>query len=975
MAKAASKTKKVAAKSKSSVTARAKAAVRKTVAKSPPKAAVKAVAKPAKKVVAKPMKAPAKAAVKAPVKAASKAPAKKPAADAFANKWVFSFGDGKAEGNASLRNLLGGKGANLAEMANLGLPVPPGFTIPTTVCSYFYAHDKSYPKELASLVDKALATVGKITGKGFGDAKNPLLVSVRSGGRASMPGMMDTVLNLGLNDVTVEALAALSGDRRFAYDSYRRFITMYSDVVLGFDHHHFEEILDTYKDGKGYTLDTDLDGDDWIDLVGQYKEAVARVTGSDFPQDPHAQLWGAIGAVFSSWMNARAVTYRKLHDIPESWGTAVNVQAMVFGNMGETSATGVAFTRNPSTGESSLYGEFLINAQGEDVVAGIRTPQDITEYARKASGSDKPSMEVAMPDAFNELTRIYTLLEKHYRDMQDMEFTVEQGKLWMLQTRGGKRTAKAALRIAVELASEGVINQKEAVSRIDPASLDQLLHPTIDPNAKRDVIATGLPASPGAASGEIVFSSDEAAKLQADGRKVILVRIETSPEDIHGMHAAEGILTTRGGMTSHAAVVARGMGKPCVSGCGAIRVDYGRGTMSIGTRTFKTGDIITIDGAVGQVLAGRMPMIEPELSGEFNTLMGWADQVRKLGVRVNADTPVDARTAIKFGAEGIGLCRTEHMFFEETRIRTVREMILSEDEQSRRQALAKLLPMQRADFVELFEIMKGMPVTVRLLDPPLHEFLPHSQAEIEEVARAMNTDPRRLADRARELAEFNPMLGFRGCRLAIAYPEIAEMQARAIFEAAVEAQKRTGVAVGLEVMVPLIATKMEFDLVKARIDATAHSVFRETGGKIDYAVGTMIELPRACLKAGQIAETAEFFSFGTNDLTQTTFGISRDDAASFLGTYIARGILEIDPFVSIDRVGVGELVKIGVERGRKTRPDLKVGICGEHGGDPASVAFCHEIGLNYVSCSPYRVPIARLAAAQAALGKEVASQA
>ncbi|WP_184255859.1 pyruvate, phosphate dikinase [Rhodopseudomonas rhenobacensis] len=971
MAKAASKTKKVAAKSKPSASARGKAPVRKGVAKAAPKAAAKtvakAVAKPAKKFAVKPVKTAAKA--------AAKAPAKKPAADAFANKWVFSFGDGKAEGNASLRNLLGGKGANLAEMANLGLPVPPGFTIPTTVCTYFYAHDKSYPKELEGLVDKALATVGKITGKGFGDAKNPLLVSVRSGGRASMPGMMDTVLNLGLNDVTVEALATLSGDRRFAYDSYRRFITMYSDVVLGFDHHHFEEILDTYKDGKGYTLDTDLDGDDWIELVGRYKEAVARETGNDFPQDPHAQLWGAIGAVFSSWMNARAVTYRKLHDIPESWGTAVNVQAMVFGNMGETSATGVAFTRNPSTGESSLYGEFLINAQGEDVVAGIRTPQDITEYARKASGSDKPSMEVAMPDAFNELTRIYTLLEKHYRDMQDMEFTVEQGKLWMLQTRGGKRTAKAALRIAVELASEGVISQTEAVSRIEPASLDQLLHPTIDPNAKRDVIATGLPASPGAASGEIVFSSDEAAKLQADGRKVILVRIETSPEDIHGMHAAEGILTTRGGMTSHAAVVARGMGKPCVSGCGAIRVDYGRGTMSIGTRTFKTGDVITIDGAVGQVLAGRMPMIEPELSGEFNTLMGWADQVRKLGVRVNADTPVDARTAIKFGAEGIGLCRTEHMFFEETRIRTVREMILSEDEQSRRQALAKLLPMQRADFVELFEIMKGLPVTVRLLDPPLHEFLPHSQAEIEEVARAMNTDPRRLADRARELAEFNPMLGFRGCRLAIAYPEIAEMQARAIFEAAVEAQKRTGVAVGLEVMVPLIATKMEFDLVKARIDATAHSVFRETGGKIAYTVGTMIELPRACLKAGQIAETAEFFSFGTNDLTQTTFGISRDDAASFLGTYIARGILEIDPFVSLDRAGVGELVKIGVERGRNTRPDLKVGICGEHGGDPASVAFCHEIGLNYVSCSPYRVPIARLAAAQAALGKVAAGQA
>lgn len=956
MAKAVAKSKKTAVK---------------TVVKSKPSARAKAAAPLSARKALK--KAPAKPAVKATVK---KPAVKKPVAETVkSGKWVYTFGDGKAEGKAGLRDLLGGKGANLAEMANLGLPVPPGFTIPTSVCTYFYAHDKSYPPALKTQVEKALDHVGKLTGKAFGDSRNPLLVSVRSGGRASMPGMMDTVLNLGLNDKTVEALAELSGDRRFAYDSYRRFITMYSDVVLGFEHHHFEDILDTFKDGQGYTLDTDLTGDDWVELVGRYKEAVARETGKDFPQDPHEQLWGAIGAVFSSWMNARAVTYRRLHDIPESWGTAVNVQAMVFGNMGETSATGVAFTRNPSTGESKLYGEFLINAQGEDVVAGIRTPQDITEFARKESGSDKASMEVAMPDAFKELTRIYTLLEKHYRDMQDMEFTVEQGKLWMLQTRGGKRTAKAALRIAVELANEGLISKKDAVMRIDPASLDQLLHPTIDPAAKRDVIATGLPASPGAASGEIVFSSDEAAKLQADGRKVILVRIETSPEDIHGMHAAEGILTTRGGMTSHAAVVARGMGKPCVSGCGTIRVDYGRGTMSIGSRSFKTGDVITIDGSLGQVLAGRMPMIEPKLSGEFGTLMGWADSVRKLGVRVNGDTPDDARTAIKFGAEGIGLCRTEHMFFEETRIRTVREMILSEDEQSRRAALSKLLPMQRADFVELFEIMKGLPVTIRLLDPPLHEFLPHTQAEIEEVARAMNTDPRKLADRARDLAEFNPMLGFRGCRLAIAYPEIAEMQARAIFEAAVEAEKRTGKAVGLEVMVPLIATKAEFDLVKARIDASAQAVMKETGKKIAYQVGTMIELPRACLMAGDIAQTAEFFSFGTNDLTQTTYGISRDDAASFLGTYVAKGILEIDPFISVDRAGVGELVKIGVARGRKTRPNLKVGICGEHGGDPASVAFCHEIGLDYVSCSPYRVPIARLAAAQAALGKTVASQA
>ncbi|HLG82262.1 MAG TPA: pyruvate, phosphate dikinase [Bradyrhizobium sp.] len=973
MAKALARSKKIAAKSKPSTPTRGKPApvapARKAVKKvaSKPESAPKKVAAAApKKTVAKTV---AKTVVPAPKKAAPPAPAAK------AGKWVYTFGDGKAEGRSEMRDLLGGKGANLAEMANLGLPVPPGFTIPTSVCTYFYAHEKTYPKELKAQVEKALDHVGKLTGKKFGDAENPLLVSVRSGARASMPGMMDTVLNLGLNDQTVEALAEMSGDRRFAYDSYRRFITMYSDVVLGFEHHHFEDILDTFKDGQGYSLDTDLTADDWVDLVGQYKDAVARETGKDFPQDPHDQLWGAIGAVFSSWMNARAVTYRKLHDIPESWGTAVNVQAMVFGNMGETSATGVAFTRNPSTGESKLYGEFLINAQGEDVVAGIRTPQDITEDARKESGSDKPSMESAMPAAFEELTRIYTMLERHYRDMQDMEFTVERGKLWMLQTRSGKRTAKAALRIAVELANEGLISKKDAVSRIDPASLDQLLHPTIDPAAKRDVIATGLPASPGAASGEIVFSSDEAAKLQADGRKVILVRIETSPEDIHGMHAAEGILTTRGGMTSHAAVVARGMGKPCVSGCGSIRVDYGRGTMSVGSRTFKTGDVITIDGSLGQVLAGRMPMIEPELSGEFGTLMGWADEVRKIGVRVNGDTPDDARTAIKFGAEGIGLCRTEHMFFEETRIRTVREMILAEEEQARRAALAKLLPMQRADFVELFEIMKGLPVTIRLLDPPLHEFLPHTHAEIEEVARAMNTDPRRLADRVRELSEFNPMLGFRGCRLAIAYPEIAEMQARAIFEAAVEAGKRTGKAVGLEVMVPLIATKAELDLIKARIDATAQSVMRETNTKLSYQVGTMIELPRAALMAGEIAESAEFFSFGTNDLTQTTYGISRDDAASFLSTYIAKGIFDVDPFISIDREGVGELVKIGVARGRKTRPGLKVGICGEHGGDPASVAFCHETGLDYVSCSPYRVPIARLAAAQAAIGKAAASTA
>src|SRR5690242_11992991 len=890
-------------------------------------------------------------------------------------KWVYAFGDGRAEGKASMRNLLGGKGAGLAEMANLGLPVPPGFTITTEVCTYYYAHERQYPKELERQVNDALAKVGRIAGKTFGDKSNPLLVSVRSGARASMPGMMDTVLNLGLNDETVEALAKKSGDRRFAFDSYRRFITMYSDVVLGVGHEHFEELLDHHKERQGYSLDTDLSADDWAELVVRYKKRVKDELGHDFPQDPHEQLWGAIGAVFGSWMNQRAITYRKLHSIPESWGTAVNVQAMVFGNMGETSATGVAFTRNPSTGEKKLYGEFLINAQGEDVVAGIRTPQEISEEARKEAGSDKPSMEYTLPKAYAELKRIYNALERHYRDMQDLEFTVEQGKLWMLQTRSGKRTAKAALRIAVELANDGLISKSDAVLRIDPLTLDQLLHPTIDPRAHRRVIATGLPASPGAASGEIVFSPDEAAQLKSDGRKVVLVRVETSPEDIHGMHAAEGILTTRGGMTSHAAVVARGMGKPCVSGAGSLRIDYSSGTMTAGGHTFKKGDLITVDGSTGQVLAGKVEMIEPQLSGEFATLIGWADKARRLGVRANADTPTDAKAAVRFGAEGIGLCRTEHMFFEADRIQAVREMILADDERTRRSAIAKLLPMQRADFVELFEIMAGRPVTIRLLDPPLHEFLPHGDAEIAEVAAAMGEDPKKLAARANELSEFNPMLGFRGCRIAIAYPEIAEMQARAIFEAAIEAAKRTGKPVVPEVMVPLIATKAELDLVKARIDAMAQAVAKEKNAKVDYQVGTMIELPRAALKAGEIAESAEFFSYGTNDLTQTTFGISRDDAASFLGAYTAKGILKVDPFVSIDQQGVGELVRIGVERGRKVRPKLKVGICGEHGGDPASIAFCHEAKLDYVSCSPFRVPIARLAAAQAALGKAAASQA
>ena len=890
-------------------------------------------------------------------------------------QWVYRFGDGGAGGDASMKNLLGGKGANLAEMSNLGLPVPPGFTISTEVCTYFYDHGQTYPADLTAAVDAALAHVGTLTGKKFGDSQEPLLVSVRSGARASMPGMMDTVLNLGLNDVTVAALARNSGDARFAWDSYRRFIQMYSDVVLGVDHHHFEDILETLKDRKGFSLDTDLSAEDWQRVVADYQSVVQQELGRPFPQDVTEQLWGAIGAVFGSWMNARANKYRELHGIPASWGTAVNVQAMVFGNLGETSATGVAFTRNPSTGAKELYGEFLINAQGEDVVAGIRTPQDISEAARIAAGSDRPSLERVMPEAYAEFIRICALLEKHYRDIQDVEFTIERGKLWMLQTRNGKRTAKAALRIAVELAAEGVLTQEEAIGRIEPSSLDQLLHPTIDPKAERRVIASGLPASPGAASGEIVLDSEEAEAAKADGRKVILVRIETSPEDIHGMHAAEGILTTRGGMTSHAAVVARGMGKPCVSGAGLLRVDYARGTVTAGGVTLKRGDRITIDGSTGQVILGEVNMLEPELSGEFATLMGWADGVRRMKVRTNAETPLDAKTARHFGAEGIGLCRTEHMFFEGERIVAVREMILADDTQGRRAALAKLLPMQRQDFVELFTIMHGLPVTIRLLDPPLHEFLPHSDAELAEVAAAMGADPDRLRARALELHEFNPMLGFRGCRLAVAYPEIAEMQARAIFEAAVEAARVSGKAVTPEIMVPLVMTKAELDHVKARIVAMAKAVEAETGTTLHYQIGTMIELPRAALRAGEIAESAEFFSFGTNDLTQTTLGISRDDAASFLGIYTAGGILPSDPFVTLDQEGVGELVMMAAERGRKTRPDLKLGICGEHGGDPASIAFCERAGLDYVSCSPYRVPIARLAAAQAAIGAKVASSA
>ncbi len=884
-----------------------------------------------------------------------------------ATKWVYLFGGGSSEGAATMKNLLGGKGANLAEMSSLGLPVPPGFTITTELCTAYYANGEQYPGELAGQVDAALAFIEKAVDAKFGDPANPLLVSVRSGARVSMPGMMDTVLNLGLNDVTVEGLAKKSGDARFAWDSYRRFIQMFGDVVLGVDHDNFEELIDTQKMMKGVALDTDLDADDWRAVVTGFKERVEDETGRPFPQDPRDQLWGAITAVFGSWQNDRANTYRRLHNIPESWGTAVNVQAMVFGNMGQDCATGVAFTRDPSTGENMFYGEYLVNAQGEDVVAGIRTPQHLTVAGKKSHGSDLPAMEEVMPEVFGQLDEVRRKLETHYRDMQDIEFTVQQNKLWMLQTRSGKRTAKAALKIACDLVAEGLITKEEAVSRVEPESLDQLLHPTLDPNAKRDSLTRGLPASPGAASGKVVFSADVAEAEAAKGEKVILVRIETSPEDIHGMHAAQGILTSRGGMTSHAAVVARGMGRPCVAGAGELRIDYANQTLTALGRTVMAGDTITIDGTTGEVMAGSVPTLQPELSGDFGTLMAWADEIRVLKVRTNAETPLDARTAVDFGAEGIGLCRTEHMFFDAERIIAVRQMILARDENGRRAALAKILPMQRQDFIELFRIMAGKPVTIRLLDPPLHEFLPHTEDEMEEVAEAAGVDVESLRIRAAELAEVNPMLGHRGCRLGISYPEITEMQARAIFEAAVEVSRDAPAPVEPEVMIPLVADLKEFRILRERIDAIAKEVFAETGAEVPYLVGTMIELPRAALRAGQIAEEAEFFSFGTNDLTQTTFGLSRDDTAGLLKEYARRGIFEIDPFVSLDIDGVGELVKIAAERGRATRPGIKLGICGEHGGDPASIRFCAEVGLDYVSCSPYRVPIARLAAAQAAL--------
>lgn len=882
-------------------------------------------------------------------------------------KWVYNFGGGAADGRAGMKNLLGGKGANLAEMASLGLPVPPGLTISTEVCTYYYDHEHNYPSDLQDQVNASIAKIEATVGAKFGDAENPLLVSVRSGARVSMPGMMDTVLNLGLNDETVVGLAKEAGSERFAWDSYRRFIQMYCDVVLGVDHYHFEDIIEIHKEEVGTYNDTDLTADDWKALVGKFKDKAAQELGYPFPQDVNEQLWGAVTAVFGSWHVERAKVYRRLNSISDKWGTAVNVQAMVFGNMGDTSATGVAFTRNPATGDKEYYGEYLINAQGEDVVAGIRTPQHLTKIAREEASAKKPAMEETMPEVFEQLRQVFDKLELHYTDMQDIEFTVQKGKLWMLQTRSGKRTAKAALKIAVDMANEGLIDHKTAIMRIDPAALDQLLHPTLDPEAHRDILTRGLPASPGAACGQVVFDSDEAVALAADGIAVILCRTETSPEDIHGMHAAKGILTARGGMTSHAAVVARGMGRPCVSGAGTLYINMVTGVMTSMGREVKKGDIITIDGSAGEVILGAVKTLQPELTGDFAALMVWADEYRRLRIRTNADTPEDTKTAREFGAEGIGLCRTEHMFFEADRIIAVREMILSEDIEGRKHALDKLLPMQCSDFKEIFKIMAGLPVTIRLLDPPLHEFLPHEEKEFQAVADVMGVSLEHLKQRAGDLHEFNPMLGHRGCRLAITYPEIYEMQARAIFEAAIEVEVETGATVVPEIMIPLVATHKELSILRARVEAVAALVFAEKDHTVDYQVGTMIELPRAALQAAQIAESADFFSFGTNDLTQTCLGISRDDSGRFLPDYVSNEIFEIDPFVSIDQEGVGQLIKLGAERGRSTKPNLKIGICGEHGGDPASVEFCHHAGLDYVSCSPYRVPIARLAAAQAAL--------
>ncbi len=878
--------------------------------------------------------------------------------------WVYDFDKKIKSGRVPLKNLLGGKGANLSEMIRIGLPVPPGFTISTEACNEFYKSNQKYPKSLEKQVKNSIKNIEKKLKKNFGDKKNPLLVSVRSGARVSMPGMMDTVLNLGLNDETVQGLYKKTNNEKFAYDSYRRFIQMYSNVVLGVDHHNFEDLIEKYKLTKGVVLDTDLEASDWKELILNFREVIKEQTKKEFPQNVFEQLWGAIGAVFLSWKNQRAKTYRKLNNIPEEWGTAVNVQSMVFGNMGNNCATGVAFTRNPSTGDKNFYGEYLINAQGEDVVAGIRTPQNITLKARKESGSNEPSMEEAMPKVYQQLVKIYKKLEKHYKDMQDIEFTVENNKLWMLQTRSGKRTAKAAIKIAVDMVSEKLIKKEQALLRIDPKILDTLLHPTLDPKAQKNIIAKGLPASPGAASGKVIFTADEAEQLKTQSQKVILVRQETSPEDIHGMNAAEGILTCRGGMTSHAAVVARGMGKPCVSGVGTIQIDYENKEFKINDLVIRENDIITIDGSTGEVIKGEVPTIKPDISGDFSTIMSWADNYRNLKVRTNAETPIDTKVAREFGAEGIGLCRTEHMFFDEERILYVRQMILSKTKDDRNKALEKILPFQKKDFIEIFKIMSGLPVTVRLLDPPLHEFLPKSKKEISLVADALKITEKEIENRIQDLHEENPMLGHRGCRLAISFPEIYEMQCEAIFEALIECEKLKVRSIIPEIMIPLVSTSKELEILKKLVDNKALEINKRYNKKIKYLVGTMIELPRAALNAQDISKYADFFSFGTNDLTQTTLGISRDDSGKFLDDYVENNIFKIDPFVSIDVSGVGKLIQYACNEAKTQKSKIKLGICGEHGGDPDSIRFCQNIGLNYVSCSPYRVPIARLAAAQ-----------
>ena len=881
------------------------------------------------------------------------------------NKWVYSFGAGKSEGNANLKNLLGGKGANLAEMNSIGIPVPPGFTITTEVCNFFYSNNENYPKELNGQLKLALENIEKITNMKFGDTISPLLLSVRSGARASMPGMMDTVLNLGLNDITVEGLARESGDYRFAYDSYRRFIQMYGNVVLEIDSSAFEELIECEKEIENIKLDTEVSAESWKKITKQFTELVKIKTGKDFPQNPIEQLWGSVGAVFSSWMNQRAITYRKLNDIPESWATAVNVQTMVFGNMGDDCCTGVAFTRNPSTGENNYYGEYLVNAQGEDVVAGIRTPQNLTIKEKREQNSDSLCMEESIPIIYKELVGIFVKLESHYQDMQDIEFTVQKNKLWILQTRSGKRTTTAAVRIAVEMKNEELISKELAVSRIDPLGLDQLLHPTLDPKANKIILSRGLPASPGAASGKVVFNSEDAVEMSKNGEDIILVRMETSPEDIHGMYAAKGILTSRGGMTSHAAVVARGMGRPCVAGAGEILIDHVGNKFTVSNQIIKSGDLITIDGSLGEVILGEVPTILPELSKDFSKLMKWADEIRDLNIRANAETTNDVKTALEFGAEGIGLCRTEHMFFDSERILAVREMIYSDTEIDRRKALEKIAPMQKKDFAEIFELMKNLPVTIRLLDPPLHEFLPREEEELYELARNLDKDITVIRSRSIQLEEQNPMLGHRGCRLGITFPEIYEMQVRSIFESALEVSKKIKINIKPEIMIPLIISDKEFLFFKKLVENIAGKILEEYGEMPQYLLGTMVELPRAALNAENIALHADFFSFGTNDLTQTTLGISRDDCAKFLPDYLENKIIENDPFISIDIDGVGVLVSSAIKAGVKANKTLKLGICGEHGGDPKSIEFFHNIGLQYVSCSPYRVPIARLAAAQA----------